>query len=89
MFDTADHNILLKKLEINRIVGKDLKWFRSYLNNNKQYIQTNNEEKTNLLLVQCGVAQGSIPGFLLFLTYINDLQFVSNVLDLIMFADDT
>ena len=51
-FDTVDHNILLKKLEINRIVGKNLKWFKNYLNNRKQYIQINNKEKTNLLLVK-------------------------------------
>ena len=53
--DFVDHNILLKKLEINGIVGKNLKWFKNYLNNRKQYIQINNEEKTNLLLVKCGV----------------------------------
>ena len=61
-FDTVDHNILFKKLEINRIVGKNLKWLKNYLNNRKQYIHTNNEEKRNLLLVKSGVPQGSIPG---------------------------
>ena len=52
--DFVDHKILLKKLEINGIVGKNLKWFKNYLNNRKQYIQINNEEK-KLLLVKCGV----------------------------------
>ena len=64
-FDTVDHNILIKKLEINGIAGKNLKWFKNYLNNREQYIQLNNEEKTNLLLVKCGVRQGSIAGPLL------------------------
>ena len=34
-YESLDHNILLKKLEINRIVGETLKWFKNYLNNRK------------------------------------------------------
>ena len=86
---TVDHNTLLKKLEINGIVGKNLQWFKNYLNNRKQYIQINNEEKTNLLSLKYGAIQGSVIGPLVFLICISDLQFVSDVLDPVIGDDDT
>ena len=46
-FDTVDHTILLKKLEIYGITGASLAWFRSYLTNRKQYICINNDTKAN------------------------------------------
>ena len=68
---------------------ENLNWFKNYLNNRKQYIQTNNAGKTNLLLVKCDALQEPFPGPLPFLIYINDLQFGSDLLDPIMFADDS
>ena len=47
-------------MKINGIVGKNLKWFKNYLNNRKQYIQINIEEKTNLQLVKCGIPKKKI-----------------------------
>ena len=38
-FDTVDHNILLEKLEHYSIKGTALKWFCSYLNDRKQFVE--------------------------------------------------
>ena len=87
-FDTVDHDILLKKLEIYGVRGIVHDWFRSYLTNRSQYV-TYNMTKSNKLTINCGVPQGSILGPLLFLIYINDLSTVSSALFSILFADDT
>ena len=39
--------------------------------------------------INCGISQGSVPGPLLFLTHINDLPSVSELLSFCVFADDT
>ena len=66
-FDTVDHNILLKKLDMYGIKGKNLKWFHSYLTNKKQFIKCR-DQNADLEVLRRGVPQGSILGPLLFLS---------------------
>ena len=88
-FDTVDHSILLRKLELYGVTDRNYAWIKSYLSKRLRYIQIDENSRTELCVVKCGVPQGSILGPLLFLLYVNDLKNASSVLDPIMFADDT
>ena len=87
-FDTVDHNILLKKLDVYGIRGPQLDWFASYLDNRLQCVCCNGVS-SDLEVIKFGVPQGSNFGPLLFLFYINDLSNMSSILSFILFADDT
>ena len=87
-FDTIDHKILLHKLEHYGFRGVVLDWFKNYLSKRKQFVSYN-ECISDQRDIACGVPQGSILGPLLFILYVNDITNTSNVLDFILFADDT
>ncbi len=87
-FDTIDHGILLHKLEHYGFRGIVLEWFKSYLHHRKQFVSYNSHE-SDMKNIICGVPQGSILGPLLFIIYVNDIISTSNVLEFILFADDT
>ena len=87
-FDTVNHKILINKMYKYGVRGTAIEWFKSYLTNRKQYVCFNNKNSSKLN-VGCGIPQGSVLGSLLFLLYIIDLANVSNLLYVLLFADDT
>ena len=54
----------------------------------KQFVVVN-KACSGIAQVRCGVPQGSILGPLLFILYMNDFNYISNLLKIVMFADDT
>ena len=68
-FDTVDHELLISRLRTRfGIKGNALRWFESYLQNRKQFVQVDGATSASKEL-QCGVPQGSVLGPLLYLFY--------------------
>ena len=87
-FDTADHHILMQKVNYYSIRVIANNWFSSYLQNRTQFVSINGVD-SNVNAFCCGVPQGSILGPLLFLIYTNDLHFPIKYCKVHHFADDT
>ena len=83
----SDHVILFDKLEHYGIRGLALDRIRSYFSNRKQYVEYNGHRSLRNE-ISCAVPLGSFLGPLFFLLYIDDINNVSNLLNLILFADD-
>ena len=88
-FDSINHEILLKKMNLNfGISGNALKWFDSYIKDREQQCIVNGQLSSSKNII-CGVPQGSILGPLLFLLYINDMPDSLNNTTASLYADDT
>jgi hypothetical protein len=90
-FDTLDHDILLKRLELSLgVTDTALQWFSSYLYNRKQTVVANSHRSQPTTL-QFGVPQGSVLGPVLFSLYTRPLSKVMEEHGCVFhkFADDT
>lgn len=87
-FDTVNHQILLRKLDLYGIKGNALSLIRSFLTDRVQKCQVNGVNSSEKPIT-CGVPQASILGPLLFLLYINDLPECLKKTETRLFADDT
>ena len=88
-FDTLNFDILLNKLDYYSVQGcANRLIYYSYLSERWQFVYFSGH-KSSYLPIKTGVPQGSVLGPLLFLIYINDLPRVSNVFDMLMYANDT
>ena len=85
-FDTINHDILLKKLDITGFSDHTVKWFQSYLSNRKFTVNLENFF-SEVSSMSCGVPQGSILGPLLFLIYVNNMP-IAVECNLFLYADD-
>ena len=91
-FDTVNHSILLEKLNNMGISGLANKWIESFLKDRKQIVQLNSETesyKSNEVIINVGVPQGSTISPLLFILFTNDITSYVNKGSLTLFADDT
>jgi sarcosine oxidase/L-pipecolate oxidase len=96
-YDILNHTVLLEKLSSYAIRGTVNSWFQSYLTNQKQFIEINQSDSSNVRVyryrssfmeIKQGVPQGPARGPLLFLLYINDLPSNIHGPKLVMFAND-
>ena len=88
-FDSIDHNILAKKLEMYGLDIMPQKFMREYMSCREQTTIVNGHTSPEAQ-VTYGTAQGSILGPLIFILYVNDIFKTVNAENSIhMYADDT
>jgi hypothetical protein len=89
-FDTVDHSILVRRLELSYgINGQALSWLSDYLAERSQTVRWSGSTSAPRP-VRCGVPQGSVLGPLLLVLYVADVGNIANSFDLAThaYADD-
>lgn len=88
-FDCVNHELLLLKLDKYGIRGRANEWIRSFLTNRKQQVSVDKSIKSDIKIVNTGIAQGSIAGPILFIVFINDLPSSLDCCLTTNYVDDT
>ena len=87
-FDTVNHSILSKKLDMYGVRNENRDWCNDYLSSRKQKTLVNNVVSDEYDIT-CGIPQGSVLGPLFFIMYVNDVQFALGKIGIRLYADDT
>lgn len=99
-FDSVNHKTLISVLYGIGVKSIALEWFKSYLENRKQFVEISQvcnqkyivKYSSKLENISLGVPQGSILGPLLFLCYLKDMNMCLNYpsqSSLCLYADDS
>lgn len=87
-FETVNRAILIQKLENYGLEGTVLKWFKNWLTNRVQYVSFCGV-KSEPLIIESGIPQGTPLSCPLFNVYINDIVNNVDFCHINVFADDT
>ena len=86
-FDTVTHDLLFSKLWRYGVRGAALDFVKSYFSGRSQEV-TFNGCTSNRRAIDLGVLQGSILGPLFFNLYTNDINFLFDNTEIVLYADD-